>query len=159
MRQGQVQVNGSTKQVDAADFGALTQVFNIGVLQGTLMPASAAAGVQGPGQGQGSRGRRQVTVTFNDTGTVTVPVAAIYSDSGVLGNWVIDLDTYAANTTSQLDTYVAASWSDHAPDAATRSGMGRSVTRSRPRDVKQTDLCAPRVSGEPARVAGPEKTN
>lgn len=109
VRQGQVQVNGSTKQASAVDFGALTQVFNIGVQQGS--PAAGQHGIlvnKDPAKDLGLSAGDQVTVTFNDTGPVTLPVVGIYEDSGVLGNWVIDIDTFAANTTAQLDSYVAA---------------------------------------------------
>ena len=108
-RMGQVQINGSTKQVSALDLGTLNSMFNIGMVQGT--PAVGQRGVlvnTDPAKDQGLAVGDDVTVTFNDTGTVVLPVVGIYKDSGVLGNWIVDINTFAANTTAQLDTYIAA---------------------------------------------------
>ena len=126
VRQGQVQVNGSTKQVSAIDFGVLSSVFNVGLQQGS--PTTGQHGVlvnEDPAKSQGLAVGDQVTVTFNDTGSVTLPIVGIYRDAGVLGNWAIDLDTFATHTTSQLDTYVAARTAPGVTEANARAAIER----------------------------------
>ena len=109
VRQGQVQVNGSTKQVSAVDFGELPRLFKIGLTQGSLQTGTHGVLVnKDPARDQDLMVGDQVTLVFNDSGPVTLPVMGIYDDASVLGNWVVDLDTFAGRTTSQLDTYVAA---------------------------------------------------
>ena len=49
-----------------------------------------------------------VTVRFARTGTQTLRVVGIYSDNTILGNYLISLDTFDANFTEQLDTFVFA---------------------------------------------------
>jgi putative ABC transport system permease protein len=121
-RQGMVQVNGSTKAVSAVDFGVLSKVFNIRLLEGS--PTAGQAGIlvqKDPAKDLGLAVGDDLTVVFNDTGPVTLPVLGIYEDSGVLGNWIVDRDTFAANTATQLDTYIAAN---------TAAGVSESTARS-----------------------------
>ena len=129
VRQGMVQVDGSTKQVSAVDFGVLPQVFNINVVAGG--PTAGQPGIlvqQDPAKDQNLSVGDQLTVVFNDTGPVTLPVVGIYKDSGVLGNWIVDMDTFAANTTTQLDTYVAANTTKGVDEPTARSAIENALT-------------------------------
>jgi putative ABC transport system permease protein len=126
VRQGQVQVEGSTKQVSAVDFGVLPQLFNIGLRQGSLASGTHGVLVQkDPARDHGLSVGDQVTLTFNDSGPVTLPVAGIYDDASVLGNWVVDLDTFAARTTSQLDSYAAARTAPGVSEADARAAIAK----------------------------------
>jgi putative ABC transport system permease protein len=122
LRQGQVQVNGSTKTVNAVDFDTLPAVVDIDLKQGTLQAGAHGVLVyKDPAKDQDLHVGDQVHLLFNDTGEVTVPVIGIYDDASVVGNWVIDIDTFSHNTTAQLDTLVI---------AKTRSGVDAADARS-----------------------------
>jgi putative ABC transport system permease protein len=109
IRQGQVQVDGSTKAVSAVDFATLPEVVDIGLEQGTVGEGSRGVLVhKDPARDLGLGVGDQVTLVFNDTGAVTVAVMGIYDDSSVVGNWVVDNETFADNTTAQLDALVIA---------------------------------------------------
>ncbi len=58
VRQGQVQVNGSTKQVSAADFGELEQVFQLGLTEGQVGSEQPRPDRE-QGSGQGPRAARR----------------------------------------------------------------------------------------------------
>ncbi|HEY5153383.1 MAG TPA: FtsX-like permease family protein [Acidimicrobiales bacterium] len=123
-RQGLVQVDGSTKQMAAIDFATVDQMFNIGLQQGSLTGGQPGVLVgKDPARDLHLAVGDPVTLTFNDTGTVTVPVVGIYGESGVLGNWVVDLDTFAAQTTSQLDNWAAAKTAPGVSPADARAAM------------------------------------
>jgi putative ABC transport system permease protein len=128
----------NTKQVSATDFGELPQVFNIGLQQGS--PSAGHRGVlvqKDPASGEGLAVGDEVTLTFNDTGPVTLPVVGIYEDSGVLGNWIVDIDTFAANTTSQQDSYVAAKTAPGVSEASARTAIDKVLVAYR--DLKLQD--------------------
>ncbi len=124
VRQGQVQVDGSTKQVSAADFGQLTQVFELGLSSGTV--DSDTRGVilnKDPAKDLGLQVGDPVTLVFNDTGPVTVTVVGIADESSFLGNWIVDMHTFSDNTTTQLDQTVAATTADGVSEADARAAI------------------------------------
>jgi putative ABC transport system permease protein len=108
VQQGPMQVAGSTKQFSALDFTVIDQLLNLDIREGAvtadtgLMLKTDAAEDLGIGAGD------TVTVTFQETGEVELPVLAVYENSGVVGNWLIDQNTYADNFTDQNDFLVAA---------------------------------------------------
>jgi putative ABC transport system permease protein len=124
IRQGQVQVNGSTKAVSAVDFGTLPEFVDIKLEQGTLQPGQRGVLVhKDPAKDLGLVPGDEVTLVFNDTGAVTVPVVGIYADSSVVGNWVVDRETFAANTTAQLDAIVIAKTAPGVAPAEARAAI------------------------------------
>ena len=109
VRQGQVQVDGSTKQASAVDFGEVSQVFDLGLNSGVIDSDTRGVIVnESPAKDLGLTVGSPVTLVFNDTGSVTVPVVGISSETSFLGNWIIDMATFSANTSAQLDQTVAA---------------------------------------------------
>jgi hypothetical protein len=62
-----------------------------------------------------------VEVTFNQTGTVGLSVRGIYEKSAVLGNWILDLETYDDNFTEQLDFAVTATTAEGVSPGAARA--------------------------------------
>jgi len=141
VRRGQVQVDGSTKQASAADFGELSQVFDLGLTSGEV--GSGTHGVivnKSPAKDLGLSVGDQVTVVFNDTGAVTLPVVGISAESGFLGNWIIDLDTFSANTSAQLDQTVAAKTAEGVSEADARAAIEPVVEPYK--DVKLQDRAA-----------------
>jgi len=128
-RQGQVQVGESTKQISGVDYGTITQMFNLGLKEGS--PTGGQPGVMvgvDPAKDLNLKVGDPITLTFNDSGPVTLPVVAIFSETGVLGNWVVDIDTFATHTTSQLDTWVAATTAEGVSQADARAAMEQTLT-------------------------------
>ncbi|MGZ4727994.1 MAG: ABC transporter permease [Acidimicrobiales bacterium] len=124
VRQGRAQVQGSTKQVSAVDFGEVAKVFNLGLDQGSI--GSGTHGVivnKEPASDLGLTVGSDVTLVFNDTGGVTLPVVGISSETSFLGNWIVDMDTFAANTSAQLDQTVAAKTADGVSQAQARAAI------------------------------------
>ena len=124
VRQGQVQVDGSTKQVSAADFGELDQVFQLGLTEGQVNSSSRGLIVnKDPAKDLDLHVGDTVTVVFNDTGPQELKVVGISTESSFLGNWIVDLDTFAANTSAQLDQTVAAKTADGVSQADARAAI------------------------------------
>jgi putative ABC transport system permease protein len=123
-RFGQVQVDGSTKTVNAVDFAVLDQLFDLDVQEGGIEPGARGVLVQtDPATDLGLAPGDTVTLVFPETGPQELPVLAVYEDSSVLGNWVIDLDTYQENFTENLDVYVAATTAEGVEPAAARAAI------------------------------------
>ncbi len=124
VRRGQVQVDGSTKQVTAADFGQLAQVFRLGLTEGQADSNTRGLIVnKDPAKDLGLHVGDQVTVVFNDTGPQSLPVVGISSESSFLGNWIIDDKTFAANNTVQLDQTAAAKTAEGVTEDEARAAL------------------------------------
>jgi putative ABC transport system permease protein len=113
IRFAQFQVEGSTKQANAVDYAVVDELFDLDVREGSFGP-----GVEGVAVGKDPAADLDlapgdvVTVVFPETGPQEVPVVAVYEDTSVLGNWALDLETYARNYTENLDLFVAARSAD-----------------------------------------------
>jgi len=124
-RQGQIQVNGSTKQVTSTDLGVVNDLFNLKVQQGTLDESSRGLLVyKDPAADLGLKPGDTVTVVFNDTGPKQVPVVAVFDDNRVLGNWILDEQTFNENFASvTTDGYAAARTADGVSEADARAAI------------------------------------
>ncbi len=122
-RQGMVQVNGSTKQMAAVSFDTLEQMFSIGLQSGSVAGQKGVLVGTDPAKDLNLKVGDEITVTFNDTGPVVLPVVGIFKETGVLGNWVVDLDTFASHTTAQTDIWVAAKTADGVAPADARAAI------------------------------------
>jgi putative ABC transport system permease protein len=120
IRFGQFQVDGSTKQANAVDFEVVEELFDLDVRQGALGPGARGLAIgTDPAADLGVGPGDTVTVVFPETGARDVPVAAVYDDTSVLGNWVLDLETYSENYVGNVDLSVAARSSEGtSPDEA-----------------------------------------
>lgn len=109
-RQGQIQVNGSTKQVTSTDLGVVDQLFDLKVQSGSLSESSRGLLIyKDPAADLGVKAGDVVTVVFNDTGAKQIPVVAVYDDNRVLGSWILDEQTFNENFASvTTDGYAAA---------------------------------------------------
>ena len=108
LHQGAMQVAGSTKQFSSVDFGTLDQMFELDFQDGSVTSDRGLMVGTDPAKDLGIKAGDTVTVTFQETGQVQLPVLAIYDNSSVVGNWLIDEQTYAENFTDQTDILVAA---------------------------------------------------
>ena len=123
-RFGQVQVAGSTRSINAVDFDVIDQLFDLDVQEGSIEPGVPGVLVHtDPATDLGLAPGDTVTMVFPETGPRDLPVLAVYEDSSVLGNWVIDLDTYRENYTENLDTYVAATTAEGVDPEAARAAI------------------------------------
>lgn len=108
-RFGQMQVRGDTRQFNAVDYDTVTELFDLDVQAGEIEPGSQGVLVQSdPATDLGLEPGDTLTVTFQATGDVDLPVLAVYEDSSILGNWIIDQRTYDENFTEQVDFWAAA---------------------------------------------------
>ena len=105
-------VNGDQKAVGAVDPLAFEQLVDIGLTSGSF-EAMADGGVmvyKDPAEDLDLEVGDPVEMTFQNGTTVTLPVAGVYDDASIAGNWLISIDTLAqvspASTTR--DFFVAA---------------------------------------------------
>jgi putative ABC transport system permease protein len=68
-----------------------------------------------------------VTVTFQATGDVQLPLIAIYENSGVAGNWVVDQTTYRNNFTDQTDFLVSLKAADGVSPEQARAAIEQAI--------------------------------
>jgi putative ABC transport system permease protein len=131
-RFGAMQVNGSTKQFTALDYSSINEMFDLGITEGEIPPDSRGVLVAtDPAEELGLSPGDELTVIFNETGAVTLPVLAVYEEDGVVGNWVIDLQTQEENFTDISDFFVAATTADGVDPADARAAI-ESVTEPFP---------------------------
>ena len=111
VRYGNVRVDGSEHQMAATDLTLLTDLLNVDVTSGD--PATSAdadhvlihtdvATDQGVGVGD------VLTVEFARTGTHGLIVGAIYDNSFLIGDYIMDLSGWDANFTSVEDSVIPA---------------------------------------------------
>jgi putative ABC transport system permease protein len=108
-RFGAMQVQGSTKQFTALDYDTLDELFELGFVAGGVGAGDRGLLIDSePAADLGVEPGDTLDVVFNETGEVTLPVLGIYEEDGLVGNWVIDTETYRENFSEDLDFFVAA---------------------------------------------------
>jgi putative ABC transport system permease protein len=126
IRQGEVKVDGSTAfltAIDPATFAAVSEAgVGAGSIQGLSAPDTIAVFEEIAADNGWTVGDR-ITVEFPATGEVDVEVAAIYSENGLIGDWVTSLETYDANVAQELDTFVLVAVADGVDAAAVQSDL------------------------------------
>lgn len=139
-RFGAMQVGTSTKQFTAIDYDTITDMFELDVTDGEI-----TAGSQGvligtdPAADLGLEAGDTVDVVFNETGVQTLPVVAVFDETSILGNWVIDLGTYDDNFTERLDYFLAATTASGVSDEAARTAIEDVIADSPALSVKDRD--------------------
>jgi putative ABC transport system permease protein len=107
-RFGQMQVEESTKQIAAVDFAVVEDLFNLDIVEGDVADEQGVLIHSDPAGDLGVTAGDTITGVFQERGEVELPVLAVYDDSSVLGNWVIDLQTFSESFSDQTDLFVAA---------------------------------------------------
>jgi putative ABC transport system permease protein len=107
-RFGQMQVEESTKQVTAVDFAVVEDLFNLDIVEGDVPDEQGVLIHSDPAGDLGVTAGDTITGVFQERGEVELLVLAVYDDSSVLGNWVIDLQTFSESFSDQTDLFVAA---------------------------------------------------
>lgn len=127
-------VDGDQKAIGAVDPLAFEQLVDIDLQEGGSFQAMADGGVmvhKDPAKDLHLAIGDPVEMTFQNGTTVTLPVAGIYDDASVAGNWLISLDTLAnvSPTSTTRDFFVAAKLADGVTpeqgDAAVRAAMAQ----------------------------------
>jgi putative ABC transport system permease protein len=108
VQQGQMQVAGSTKTFSSIDFTVLDELLDLDIQEGGVTADRGLMLKTDSAKDLGVSAGDTVTVTFQETGPVQLPVLGVYENSGVVGNWLIDQNTYRDNFTDQTDFLVAA---------------------------------------------------
>ena len=104
LRFGNMAIDDEARSFNALDYGTLDDMFDIGLVDGSVSGDEPGLLInEEPAEELGLEVGDTVEVTFNQTGTVELPVRGIYEKSAVLGNWILDLETYNDNFTEQLD--------------------------------------------------------
>jgi putative ABC transport system permease protein len=115
---------GSAQQVGGADPATLPQVVHVKMLFGTISALGPDDLMvwRDTAKAHDWKLRDVVPVQFARTGQKQFTIVGIYDDNRLLGNYVVSLDTYDANFTAHLDSFVLAK-STSGPSGATRSAV------------------------------------
>ncbi|MEO1065550.1 MAG: FtsX-like permease family protein, partial [Actinomycetota bacterium] len=94
-RFGVAQVDGSSKDVFAADLAQIDGLIDPDVVEGSLDAGPGDLLIhEDSAEDQGVTVGDTVTLTYANGDTEDVTVAAVYTDATILGNWVIDLESW-----------------------------------------------------------------
>ena len=121
--QGSMRVDGSNKDIFAADFDLVESHLDADIIEGGLTDADPATGIalhQDPAEDLGVGLGDTIAATFPDGLTEELTVVAIYTDSSIFGNWLIDNDVWEAHFTRTGLAFASATvagFSDDLPQA------------------------------------------
>lgn len=133
LRVTRLRIDGDTKQVAATDAATLGSLVDLDLEAGSI-GALVDNGIlvhHDPAADLGLSVGDTITGSFPATGNQRLRVAGIYGDASLMGNWIIDMDTYEANAADRLDFLVFARINDGVDPARARSAI-ESVTDSFP---------------------------
>ena len=132
---GGMVVDGQSRDIVTADFDAVERHMDGGVVSGSITDADPLRGIAvhvDPARDLGVAVGDTLESTFPDNETVTLTVAAIYSEAAIYGNWLIDnalWEEHFSRRDYRFGTAVVAGLDDLGP--------GLSETQ---RSQQQTDL-------------------
>jgi putative ABC transport system permease protein len=120
VRQAETKIEGSTSFVSGIDPATFSQVSSLGITSGSI-DTLADGGIAVYDQVANDNGWTvgdTIAVEFPATGTVDLDVVAIYEESGIAGDYVIDLGTFSRNVRQNLDVFVLVKSASGADTAA-----------------------------------------
>jgi putative ABC transport system permease protein len=124
VRQDRFLVGDSVKTFSAINFDVANDLLALDIIDGEITPTEQGVILaKDPADELGIAAGDVLTVVFQETGSVDLPVLAIYEDSSVLGNWAIDMDTYDANFTARNDFLVVAKQVEGADPTQVRAAI------------------------------------
>jgi putative ABC transport system permease protein len=105
-----VRVQGRTKDINGTQFSEFPKHLDIDVKEGSLdsLPPNSILVHEDSANDHHLSVGDQIEVLFVDQKTETMTVGAIYGDASILGNWVIDLDTWQRHFSRDSDAFVTA---------------------------------------------------
>ena len=125
IRQGFIGVDDTTKTVSAIDTAVADELFDVDMQEGGFDPETPNGLLLGedPAADLGVGVGDTVEVTFEKTGPQQMVVTGIYGDSSVVGNWLVDIEFLAENSTDQVDVIVAARTAEGIPAEQARAAI------------------------------------
>jgi putative ABC transport system permease protein len=131
IRQAEAKVDGGTAFVSGIDPATFDAVSDAGVLEGSIADLSSPNGLavfedvaQDNAWGLGDT----VHGEFPATGDVDLRIVAIYAENGLVGDWVVSLETFDENVVAQqLDVFVLVKTEDGADAATVRTELERTL--------------------------------
>jgi putative ABC transport system permease protein len=126
---GGMVIAGEGKNTVATDLDRLEQHIDPGVLEGGLegLGPSDILVHQDPATDLGLSVGDTVPVLFKDEQLDEFEVAAIYEDSSILDNWVIDVETWNEHFSDQSDSFVSVLAAEGADLDGVRAGLDATV--------------------------------
>ncbi len=118
-----ISIEGSTKHIFTSDFDLVESHMNADIQSGSLSNADAATSIalhMDPAEDLGVEVGDTIDVTFPDNATETLTVAAIYADSTIFGNWMVDnvlWDRHFARSDIGFVSATIAGFSDDLPES------------------------------------------
>jgi putative ABC transport system permease protein len=126
LRQGEVKVKGGTAFVTGVDPSTLSAVTDVGLTAGSMTdlarPNTIAVYDQVADDNHWVVGDT-VTMEFPATGPVDLEVVGLYSESGLVGDYAVSLQTYDDNVAQQLDVFVLVKAEEGADVAAVQADL------------------------------------
>ena len=114
IRMASAQIGGSAAQLYAGDVGAMPQLVDLHVASGSLdqLGADGIAVSQTVADEAGWTLGEAVPVRFAETGTQQLRVAAVYTETQIVGDYFVDLAAYESNIADQFDQKVLIDFAD-----------------------------------------------
>jgi putative ABC transport system permease protein len=126
VRQGEVHIDGGTSFITGIDPATFEAVSDVGVLDGSIADLGEAGSIavfEDTAADNGLGVGDTVVVDWPATGETELEVAAIYSESGLIGDWTVSLETFDANVAQRLDVFVFVKAEEGADVAAVQSSL------------------------------------
>jgi putative ABC transport system permease protein len=126
VRQGEVHIDGGTSFITGIDPATFEAVSDVGVLDGSIADLGRAGSIavfEDTAADNGLGVGDTVVVDWPATGETELEVAAIYSESGLIGDWTVSLETFDANVAQRLDVFVFVKAEEGADVAAVQSSL------------------------------------
>ena len=129
-RFGQMQVDDSTKDFNSVDYAVINDLFDLDLAEGGEVGADSQGLLvhSDPAEDLGISTGDTIDVVFQTSGEpVPLDVLGIYTDSSVLGNWIIDLRTYDEHFTEAVDVWAVAKTADGVAAEDARAALDTTV--------------------------------
>jgi putative ABC transport system permease protein len=126
VRQGEVHIDGGTSFITGIDPATFEAVSDVGVKDGSIADLGEAGSIavfEDTAADNGLGVGDTVVVDWPATGETELEVAAIYSESGLIGDWTVSLETFDANVAQRLDVFVFVKAEEGADVAAVQSSL------------------------------------
>jgi putative ABC transport system permease protein len=126
-RQGQIRIDGATDFLSGVDPATISEVAHVPLRAGSLASLRDDATVlifSGTSELKGLGVGDPVELTFARTGPQAFTVGGIYTDSSLLGNYTISLDSFEQHFVEQLDVVVFADKAPGTDIAEARAAIG-----------------------------------
>lgn len=114
IRMAAAEVDGAPTELYAGDVGSLQQLIDVHVASGSIdqLGADDIAVSQSVADEAGWTLGQVVPVRFAETGVQQLKIAAVYTETQIVGDYFVGLDVYERNTADQFDQKVMIDFAD-----------------------------------------------